>query len=126
MSSDSEEAEVIVAEQARCDAWSGEGIERLEDLLSDDIWYVHTSGKRDDKVGLFEVAKGGFRVVRENLEVQVLGDVAIMTGTIIISPLAPEDPVNPPTWVSLGLQVWRKTDGRWQLIAQQSTPVPAA
>lgn len=120
-----EVAEVIAAENARCAAWGGEDIEPLNDLLDDDIWYVHTNGKRDDKAGLFEVAKAGWTVTREDLDVRVHGDTAVMTGRIIISPRNADDPATAPKWASTGLQVWRKSDGRWRLIAQQSTPLPA-
>lgn len=115
-------AEVIATEQLRCVAWRGEDLSLLDDILADDIWYVHSNGRRDDKRGLAAMlTEFKWTVEREALDVQVYGDIAVMTGGIVVWPRPVDGSPPAQRFVSDGLQIWRKTDGRWQLIAQQST-----
>ncbi|WP_045877796.1 nuclear transport factor 2 family protein [Pseudofrankia sp. DC12] len=116
-------AEVAEAERRRCEAWSGEDVSPLEDLLHEDLWYVHTNGRHDDKHSLVAMLKVGRRTVeRDSFDVAVYGDVAVTTGGLVVGVPPADGAGEPALFVSDVLQVWRRQDGQWRLIAQQSTP----
>jgi hypothetical protein len=124
-------AEVAAAEQARCAAWSGEDVAPLDDLLADGIWYIHAHGVRDDKDALLAMLRAGRRTAaRDSLDVQVYGDIAVATGGLVVTVPAvgdasvgdASDGAAAQRFASHVLQVWRRRDARWELIAQQSTP----
>ncbi|MBL7499153.1 nuclear transport factor 2 family protein [Frankia sp. CNm7] len=115
-------AGVADVERRRCEAWSGEDLSPLEELLDEELWYVHTNGRRDSKRSLIDLLKVGTRTAqRDSLEIQVYGDVAVTTGGLVIA-VPSADGTASQTFVSDVLQVWRRRDGEWRLIAQQSTP----
>jgi ketosteroid isomerase-like protein len=110
--------ELLAAEQARCRAWEGGDASPLAELLADDLWYVHTHGKRDTKASLMSALQHARqRVERDDLRVRVFGDTALMTGGITVTIESGQ------VFVSHVVQVWRRREGGgWELVAQQSTP----
>jgi hypothetical protein len=114
-------AEVLHAERRRCEAWLGDDLAPLEDLLAEDIWYVHTNGVREDKGQIIETCRVGWVVSRGSLDVRLYDDVAVVTGGITVSPRSDTT----TKYESQAIQVWLRRGGAWQLVAQQSTPLPS-
>jgi hypothetical protein len=113
--------EVLDAERRRCEAWLGDDVAALAELLADDIWYVHTNGVREDKAQVIETCRVGWVVSRSSLDVRLYDDVAVVTGGITVSPRSDTT----TKYESQAIQVWLRRAGRWQLVTQQSTPLPS-
>lgn len=99
----------------------------LSELLGDDLVYVHSSAAVETKSQFIERATTGFYDYRALTNVErtfrVLGDVVLVNGDVRIEVVvkgATKD------FVSRYLQVWARRGGAWQMVAWQSTPVPAA
>ncbi len=112
-------------ERRRFAAMVAQDIAALEPLLADDLTYGHSNGEFQNKSEFLETIRGG-RLRYEAIGVQGLsvrhyGNVAIVTGQILISGRAGTEPV------TLNLRYTDahvKRDGRWQLVAWQSTRLP--
>lgn len=112
-------AEVIAAEQRRCQAMADDDVAAVEGLLGDELWYLHANGHHDDKSSIMASFKDATRSVeRDPLDVRIYGDVAVVIGGYVVT-VAPRDGSSPRRIDNNGLQVWVKRDGRWQLVAHQ-------
>lgn len=120
-----QEIEALDAE--RCAATIAGNQAVLERLLSDDLRYTHSSAVAEDKATYLDrVCNGHYRYsgfTNLGRSVRVLGDVALVHGDVLI-----DVQVNntQKRIHSRYLAVWRREGGRWQLLAWQSTGVPAA
>ena len=116
--------EVIAAEQERCDATRASDRARLDRLIGDEFTNQHSNGHTNEsKTRLIErcTSVTHTNYTRGDLDVRVYGDTAVMTGEIDIHfPPASDGSVRDPK-TELAIQVWVKRDGRWQLVAQQTT-----
>jgi len=98
----------------------------LEGLIADDVVYTHSNGHRDDRrMYLDRVAAGLYsqlNVEHSPDQIWVFGDIAVVVGTQVNS-----GKVGTFDWTepreSVSLDAWRRHDGRWQLIAHQTTIV---
>jgi ketosteroid isomerase-like protein len=112
-------------ERRRFAAMVAQDIAALEPLLADDLTYGHSNGESQNKAQFLETIRGG-RLRYEAIGVQGLnvrqyGNVAIVTGQILISGRAGTEAV------MLNLRytdAYVNRDGRWQLVAWQSTRLP--
>ena len=112
-------------ERRRFAAMVAQDIAALEPLLAEDLTYGHSNGEFQDKAQFLETIREG-RLRYEAIGVQGLtvrhyGSVAIVTGQILISGRAGDQPV------TLNLRytdAYVNRDGRWQLVAWQSTRLP--
>ena len=112
-------------ERRRFAAMVAQDIAALEPLLADDLTYGHSNGEFQNKSQFLETIRAG-RLRYEAIGVQGLnvrhyGNVAIVTGQILISGRAGNEPV------TLNLRFTDahvNRDGRWQLVAWQSTRLP--
>ena len=112
-------------ERRRFAAMVARDIAALEPLLAEDLTYGHSNGEFQDKAQFLETIREG-RLRYEAIGVQGLtvrhyGSVAIVTGQILISGRAGDQPV------TLNLRytdAYVNRDGRWQLVAWQSTRLP--
>jgi ketosteroid isomerase-like protein len=117
--------EVEQIERRRFAAMVAQDIAALELLLAEDLTYGHSNGEFQDKAQFLETIREG-RLRYEAIGVQGLtvrhyGNVAIVTGQILISGRAGDQPV------TLNLRytdAYVNRDGRWQLVAWQSTRLP--
>jgi Domain of unknown function (DUF4440) len=97
--------------------------ELLEDLIADNVSYVHTNGKRESKQQVIDSIIGGRRRYRQ-IEVQsqdvvpLSNDVCVVTGRVLI-----EMEVNSGALVYpiAYTAVQAQERGRWRLIAWQAT-----
>ncbi|HJS21254.1 MAG TPA: nuclear transport factor 2 family protein [Steroidobacteraceae bacterium] len=112
-------------ERRRFAAMVAQDLAALEPLLAEDLTYGHSNGAFENKSEFLETIREG-RLRYEAIGVQELavrqyGNVAIVTGRILISGRAGTGPV------MLNLRytdAYVKRDGRWQLVAWQSTRLP--
>ena len=120
---------VLQCEQRRRDAMRAGDSAALEDLLSEAIVYVHSTGVHDTRDSyLRKIRDGAIRYLRLelcDLQAQVLPGVALVTGTMQATVLkgGQEKHVN-----SVFLSVWAPDPsdmgGAWRLRAHQGTPLP--
>jgi hypothetical protein len=111
--------DVIGAEHARCDAITCGDLAALDQLLAVDLTHTHISGVTQDRATYLDTVARRPRATRrgDDLRVRLLGEVAVMTGTVINTFAAPGDE-EPPREVRLSaLQVWTRLDGRWRMVA---------
>ena len=98
----------------------------LDKLLADSLVYTHSYGGADSKAAYLDgvrAKKWVYRKIERPKEnIQVHGDCAIVTGQIRIE-LVSEG--KPKTLNSAYTNVWIKGAKRWQMVAWQSTPLPA-
>ena len=113
---------VLAIDQERTDAQIKQDAATLDRLLGDDLTYVHASGLVQSKAEFIADLKSSKRVyknvINSDVNVRLLQDAAVITAKSEIS-VSFEDKEN-----DLSLQVievYAKRNGRWQLIAYQST-----
>lgn len=112
-------------ESERCKAMVAGDKDRLRQLLHRDLTHVHAKGQVDNFESYF--GTGGFkvnytRVERSDLQVRVLGDVALMTGRQLLEAVRKVggEQVRIDSRV---MQVWVREGETWQQIAFQTTPI---
>src|SRR5688572_14311849 len=105
-------------EQERCCLITEGRTEALALLLADTLVHVHATGVVHDKaMYLANVARNPRLTEREDLQIRVFGDVAIMMGRQINR--APDQGQTPTKMMAI--QVWARRNGRWQQEAFQAT-----
>jgi ketosteroid isomerase-like protein len=99
----------------------------LERLLADDYVLQNSAGRVQDKAGFIaDQVAPGYRLepfrVEEPVE-KVMGDVALLGG---VATLNGTDGGKAYSVRLRFVDVWRKRDGRWQVVFSQATRAPAA
>ena len=98
----------------------------LDKLLADSLVYTHSYGGADGKSSYLDgirAKKWQYRKIeRPKEEIQVHGDCAVVTGQVRIELLSDG---KPKTLNSAYTNVWIKGPKGWQMVAWQSTPLPA-
>lgn len=113
------------AERRRFVAMVAQDIAALELLLAEELNYCHSNGEVENKPQFLETIRSG-RLRYEAIEVQELDarlyqDLAIVVGQISVNAKTGNQPVN------LNIRytdAYVNRDGRWQLVAWQSTRLP--
>jgi Domain of unknown function (DUF4440) len=117
---------VLDAERRRGMAQVARDLATLRELLSPDLTHTHTRGVTDNLesfLHFFEHDITFLSASREDVEVRLLGDVAIMIGkSFNYVQLRGREAV---CFRAQVLQVWQWRGGRWSQIAFQSTTLPA-
>jgi ketosteroid isomerase-like protein len=108
--------------RAMCEA----DAQTLEQLLGDSLVYTHSYGGADTKASYLDgirAKKWIYRAIERPVEdIQVHGDCAVVTGQVKIELLSDG---KPKTLNSRFTNVWVKGAKGWQMVAWQSTPLPA-
>ena len=98
----------------------------LEELLADSLVYTHSYGGADSKASYLDgirSKKWVYQAVERPIEdIQVHGDCAVVTGQVRIELLSSGQPKK---LNSRFTNVWVKGRQGWQMVAWQSTPLPA-
>jgi ketosteroid isomerase-like protein len=98
----------------------------LNKLLADTLVYTHSYGGADSKASYLEGIRAKKwvyqKVERPKENIQVHGDCAVVTGQVRIQLLSEG---KPKTLNSAYTNVWIKGAKGWQMVAWQSTPLPA-
>ncbi len=111
--------ELIDLEQRRNTALVANDMTLLGTMLTDDLTYVHASGKLDTKATLLASIGKDYSYLeseRGELSVRVFGDTAVMTGPakFLLKVSSKPDPITVPCNVT---QVWVRQGGSWRMAA---------
>lgn len=119
------EPDMDAVERARFEAMTRQDLETLRPMLADELVYCHSDGRCESREQfLATIATGTIRyrvIVPREMRVRRFGATAIINGRADIEGLAGERAVSMRV-VYMDAYVWR--DGRWQLVAWQSTRLP--
>jgi len=118
---------VLAAEALRRKALIDDDTAQVEQLFADDLVYVHTSGLIHDKAQYLAYAANVVRyldVTRDQLQVRVYGDMAVMTGFQVntLCKRADEIAVRGEGFVT---QVWVKNPQGWQIASFHGNRLPS-
>jgi ketosteroid isomerase-like protein len=116
---------IINLDKKRMTAMAQKDIATLNELLSDDLVYTHSSARLDTKSSLIGAMESGSTVytsvVPTDVKAQDLGDTVVLTGSCRISVNSGGRPN------SFGVRftdVYANKGGRWQMVTWQSTRLP--
>lgn len=117
-----DEKAVVAAEKARFEAQVSKNTDALNQLLADDLVYVHSSGNVDTKQSYIQSIKEGNSTYNsidvQEQKVRLYGKTAIINGICYIKRPAVDGKNN-----DLKLRytdVYVKKGGRWQMVTWQS------
>jgi len=108
--------EVLAAQARKFAAKVARDTAALEELLADDLTYIHASGKVDGKRSFLEsvVTRGYLGFVLKEAEARVFGEVAVVTGLADIHVHASL------RFDAMFTDIWVRR-GDWKNVAWQST-----
>ncbi len=116
---------IIDLDKKRMSAMADKDYATLNEVLSDDLIYTHSSARLDTKASLIGNMQSGSTVytsvVPSDVKAQDLGDAVVLTGSCRISVNAGGRPN------SFGVRftdVYANKGGRWQMVTWQSTRLP--
>jgi hypothetical protein len=119
------ESSLRAAELARFEANVSADAKMLEELLDDDLEYVHSNGDLDSKQSFIQSLTSGRRdyaATRADIEsIRILGNVAIIRGKAKVTV------IDEGTSRDLHLgytDVWVYRDGKWRMTAWRSARLP--
>jgi hypothetical protein len=119
-------AAVIAAEKARGAALLHADIPALTSLLSDDLRYVHSTGRVEDKAhALSDLAEK--RVAYERFETTDLHAAEIAPQVVVLSGRIDMRKFGSGKWSDIKLffqSVWREESGAWRMVSMQTASVP--
>ena len=121
------EAEIKKLEDRRYQAMIDSYFDTLDRLLGNQLVYTHSSSQSDTRAEYIALCKKGVfkyrRIERPVENMQVYGDdTVVVTGHIKIDAVIEGDA---KLLSSCYTDVWRKGPKGWQMVAWQSTPIPA-
>jgi ketosteroid isomerase-like protein len=116
---------IIELDKKRMNAMAQKDIAALNELLSDDLVYTHSSARLDTKQSLIGAMESGGTVYTalapSDVKARDLGDTVVLTGSCRISVNSGGQPN------SFGVRftdVYANKGGRWQMVTWQSTRLP--
>ena len=116
---------VIDLDRRRMEAMARKDIATLNELISDDLVYTHSSARLDTKRSLIGAMESGqtvyTAVVPSDVKAQDYGDTVVLTGSARISVNSGGNAMN------FGVRftdVYVNKGGSWQMVAWQSTRLP--
>jgi ketosteroid isomerase-like protein len=116
------EAAVLKREEARLQAMVKVDLAALEDVLADDLTYIHASGDADTKREFIDSIRSGRlkykQLDREGVAVRVYGDAAVVTGRGHFQVRSGENDLDVRL---LFTDVYVRRGGKWRMVAWQST-----
>ena len=122
---DPAEAAVLKREEARLQAMVKADLAALEDILADDLSYVHSSGSVDSKREFVDAIRTGRLKYksydRKEAAVAVYGDTALVTGKAFV--VVVREGADVPIRLQF-TNVWVKRAGKWRMVAWHSTRLP--
>jgi ketosteroid isomerase-like protein len=116
--------EIEKLEERRRKAMVGRDIQVLEDLLSDELIYVHNNAAAEGKQQYLEQIRAGVynyrEVVQPEILVRLIAGVALVTGRTVLKVTLPDG--SPKTVDGTTVTIWAPVDGKWRLEYYQGTP----
>jgi Domain of unknown function (DUF4440) len=120
-------ASLMEAEEARRQAMLDSNTQKLNTLMADGMTYTHSSGITDSKPAYLELLSSGAvtyeTVDFDNLTIQLIGPVGLITGTMKATLMRSGTRKQIATAY---LAVWEHLGGDWLLHAVQATSLPVA
>ena len=117
---------IIELDRKRMQAMAQQDVAALNDLLGDDLIYTHSTGQSDTRAEYIAQCKNGkfkyTKIERPIENIQVYGDTAVVTGQTKMDAIVEG---KPKLLNSRYTDVWRRGPKGWQMVAWQSTPIPA-
>ena len=121
------ESDLLAREAERREALVSDDMERLADLLADDLVHVHTTGNVHGKAELLNHAGSFLRfldVERGPLTIRRLcDDAAVMTGAMT-NRVRRRDQSEEVEIRAFVTQVWVRRDGQWKIASFHSVRLP--
>ena len=119
-------ADIAALEDRRVAATVAADVATLEEVLADDLIYTHSSASVDTKTAYIDKLRSGslsyISIERGPADIRIWGDTATVTGQAVLQISAEGN----ARQINISyLNVWVPIDGRWQMVAWQSTPRPA-
>jgi ketosteroid isomerase-like protein len=116
---------VIDLDRRRMEAMARQDVRTLNELLSDDLVYTHSSARLDSKQSLIEAMESGrtvyTAVVPSDVKAQDCGDAVVLTGSARIGVTSGGNAMDFRVRFT---DVYVNKGGRWQMVAWQSTRLP--
>jgi hypothetical protein len=116
------EQQILKTLEQRGEAQIQRDFPTLERIMADECTYTHASSQTQSKAEFLADLKSGKRIYKAlkntDLHVMVYGGTAVLTGRSDISAVNDGKDVEVATKF---LEVYQKRDGRWQMVAHQST-----
>ncbi len=116
---------IIELDKKRMTAMGQKDIATLNELLSDDLIYTHSSARLDTKQSLIGAMESGktvyTAVVPSDVKAQDCGDAVVLTGVARISVKAGAEE---RSFSVRFADVYAKKGGKWQMVTWQSTRLP--
>ena len=118
--------EIIELDRQRIRAMIGKDIGKLDQLLADDLAYIHSNAKKDNKASLFDAMLSGAASYRQiditDVEGRDFGDTVVLIGSaaITVSSFGVRTAVNVRF-----TNVYVQRGGRWQMAVWQATKTHA-
>jgi hypothetical protein len=115
--------EVLAFERERVKATLTANTGELEQMLAEEVIWIHSSGKRDNKATYIQaIAEGKARYKTmsiEHSEARIYDKIAITNGILEFESILPDNTISKvrTTFTS----VYRKKKGKWQVISWQTT-----
>lgn len=116
---------IISLDKQRMQAMAAKDLTFLDAVLADDLIYTHSSARLDTKQSLIGNMQSGSTVYTSvepsEVTAQDLGDAVVLTGVARIKVVANGAPN------AFGVRftdIYAKRNGRWQMVAWQSTRLP--
>ncbi|MBL8384373.1 MAG: nuclear transport factor 2 family protein [Burkholderiales bacterium] len=119
--------DILALENRRYQAMVAADVAVLNELLADDLIYTHSNAVIDTKQSYIDGIVGKrwhyTKAERPEERIEVFGDCARVTGHIRLTLGNPDG--SSRTVNGRFLNLWLRRNGKWQLAAWQSTPIPA-
>lgn len=118
------EAEVLAVEQQRQNALINGDLTVLDEIFDDSLVHIHAPGLVHTKSLLLEhvaTRQAYLGITRQDLQVRLFGEAAVLTGGIVNRMRAPEGGERVLEGVVTQV-LHRGTDGKWRFVSFQMTP----
>lgn len=125
---DESDREVLAVESARVAALEQDDFPALEEILSDDLLYTHSSGVAETKAEFMAALRSGRLKYRSLQHENVIANVIIGAGTAFLAGRTHVTSVLEGKELSLYLHftiIYIKQGGRWRMMAWRSVRLPA-
>ena len=115
-------------EKERLDALAAGDVATTEALLSEELYYGHSSGFSDTKASYLAAVRDG-RYVYRHASASIDRTIPLGAEAFIVTGEETLDVVmngKPQVMHSVYVGVWRREDGQWRFVCHQSAPKPAS
>ena len=118
--------EVKRLEQQRVEALVRGDIKTLEQMLSDDLTYTHSTGRVDTKAEFIGALTSGavryHQMDHSDVQARAYNNTVVLTGRSAVRIRAASDEIS---FQLRFINIYVKRNGRWQMVAWQSTRLPS-